>query len=232
MVTLVPYGRLGVNVMRTQSSYLCDNEKEKEKDMEKDMEKEKDMRSSGELGLMCSLSDVIQYCTEKYSRSRGSPSVTPLGCPSKGRAGSSSVTVPTLEARSNEGCRGADGHSARSPPLSPFRPLHIGSEPADGAGRLKGTTPIPSSPSAHVTLPSFSTSVAVSALHTPHSNVYGIVSPIIAANERKQEQAQFFTSPAGVTVDAGTAMRTLRQVCDAIPSCAMQSCHILCCARL
>lgn len=228
LVTLVPYGLSGVDVLRMQSVFSQDNEieieKEREMEREKEREDDEDIRNSQDSSGLCSLDDVILYCTEVYSRSLDCHSTTPSYSLQNSRARSSSGNIPIVEPWSTEGylTARADTPLLRLPSTSastsatsfastsnsPSSPILVRPR-SDSAMRSS-----PISPSVHETLPPHRSRVPVTgpAQLTSISDVHSIVSPDMAACERRQEHMMTYTSPTGVTVDLNSAYQALRQV--------------------
>jgi hypothetical protein len=226
VVTLVPYGRSGVEVLRTLDAFGQDCEIEREK------ENEKDIRSCLDPSALCSITDVILYCTDAYSRSIHGLSMSPSAYLYDTNADSSSAIVPIVEPWSNEGYLGAlaDASLLRLPSTttSPSSSVLDRSRPL-GSAKSRSS---PISTTAHMARPASRSGapVSASALLTSHSNseVLCIVSPDIAAFEGRQEQMMSYTSPTGVTIDSNFASQTLRQVIS--HSCSVlfffaPSCH-------
>jgi hypothetical protein len=216
LVTLVPYGPAGVEVLRTLNAFSQDNEIDRER------ENEKDIRRCLDPSALCSISDVILYCTEVYSGSidGDGPSIPPAASLDNIKADYSNATVPIVEPWSNGGYLGtlADARLLRLPSTStaasPYSPvLNISRPPGTIMSRSS-----PISPTGHMVFPPSRSGALVSVtarLTSPsNSEVHCIVSPDIAAFEKRQEQTMSYTSPAGVTIDSNSASQTLRQVCS------------------
>ena len=108
LVTLVPYGQSGVDALWTQSTFNQDNEIEKERERENERDRDRDIRGSPDGGVMCSLSDVILYCTEVYSRSADCHTVAPSAFLDVTKYHDSSrVTVPIVEMMTKSAAKSA-----------------------------------------------------------------------------------------------------------------------------